>query len=53
VKIIRKLIVYHERCFGWKVDIMRGLHNHGLSDTLEGHTFVENLSANEQKYVVI
>ncbi|XP_058762940.1 uncharacterized protein LOC131636340 [Vicia villosa] len=36
---------------GWKVDVKRGVHNHGLPDKLEGHSFVGRLTRNQKQHV--
>ncbi|XP_058749048.1 PKS-NRPS hybrid synthetase cheA-like [Vicia villosa] len=36
---------------GWKVDVKCGVHNHGLPDRLEGHSFVGRLTTNEKQHV--
>ncbi|XP_058769876.1 PKS-NRPS hybrid synthetase cheA-like [Vicia villosa] len=36
---------------GWKVDVKCGVHNHGLPDRLEGHSFVGRLTTDEKQHV--
>ncbi|XP_058732665.1 protein FAR1-RELATED SEQUENCE 5-like [Vicia villosa] len=36
---------------GWKVDVKCGVHNHGLLDRLEGHSFVGRLTTDEKQHV--
>ncbi|XP_058742460.1 uncharacterized protein LOC131614947 [Vicia villosa] len=36
---------------GWKVDVKCGVHNHGLQDRLEGHSFVDRLATDEKQHV--
>ncbi|KAI5404175.1 hypothetical protein KIW84_051352 [Lathyrus oleraceus] len=36
---------------GWKIDIKCGLHNHGLPDRLEGHSFIGRLTIDEKQHV--
>ncbi|KAI5415151.1 hypothetical protein KIW84_040562 [Lathyrus oleraceus] len=36
---------------GWKIDIKCGLHNHGLPDRLEGHSFIGRLTTDEKQHV--
>ncbi|KAI5436541.1 hypothetical protein KIW84_022873 [Lathyrus oleraceus] len=36
---------------GWKIDVKCGLHNHGLPDRLEGHSFIGRLTTNEKQHV--
>lgn len=38
--------------FHWKIDVKYGLHNHGLPDRFEGHSFVCRLNANDQQHIV-
>ncbi|KAI5439307.1 hypothetical protein KIW84_024907 [Lathyrus oleraceus] len=37
---------------GWKIDVKYGLHNHGLPDRLEGHSFIGRLTTDEKQHVV-
>ncbi|KAI5435977.1 hypothetical protein KIW84_022415 [Lathyrus oleraceus] len=37
---------------GWKTDVKCGLHNHGLPDRLEGHSFIGRLTTDEKQHVV-
>ncbi|KAI5410962.1 hypothetical protein KIW84_056202 [Lathyrus oleraceus] len=37
---------------GWKIDVKCGLHNHGLPDRLEGHSFIGRLTTDEKQRVV-
>ncbi|KAI5400764.1 hypothetical protein KIW84_065573 [Lathyrus oleraceus] len=37
--------------FGWKIDVKCGLHNHGLPDRLEGHSFIGRLTTDEKQHV--
>ncbi|KAI5410840.1 hypothetical protein KIW84_056108 [Lathyrus oleraceus] len=36
---------------GWKIDVKCGLHNHGLPDRLEGHSFIGRLTTDEKQHV--
>ncbi|KAI5392978.1 hypothetical protein KIW84_060217 [Lathyrus oleraceus] len=36
---------------GWKIDVKYGLHNHGLPDRLEGHSFIGRLTTDEKQHV--
>ncbi|KAI5419423.1 hypothetical protein KIW84_043556 [Lathyrus oleraceus] len=36
---------------GWKIDVKCGLHNHGLPDRLEGHSFIGRLAPDEKQHV--
>ncbi|XP_058760194.1 uncharacterized protein LOC131633498 [Vicia villosa] len=36
---------------GWKIDVKCGVHNHGLPDRLEGHSFVCRLTTDEKHHV--
>ncbi|KAI5402613.1 hypothetical protein KIW84_050276 [Lathyrus oleraceus] len=37
---------------GWKINVKYGLHNHGLPDRLEGHSFIGRLTTDEKQHVV-
>ena len=37
---------------GWVLKVIRGYHNHDLSDTLVGHPFASRLKSNEQSLLV-
>ncbi|XP_050889604.1 uncharacterized protein LOC127094882 [Lathyrus oleraceus] len=37
---------------GWKVHVKCGVHNHGLPDRLEGHSFLGRLATDEKQYDV-
>ncbi|KAI5430951.1 hypothetical protein KIW84_035191 [Lathyrus oleraceus] len=36
---------------GWKIDVKCGLHNHGLPDRLEGHSFIGRLTTDKKQHV--
>ncbi|KAI5425905.1 hypothetical protein KIW84_031652 [Lathyrus oleraceus] len=36
---------------GWKIDVKCELHNHGLPDRLEGHSFIGRLTTDEKQHV--
>ncbi|XP_058775664.1 uncharacterized protein LOC131649938 [Vicia villosa] len=36
----------------WKIDVKCGVHNHGLPDRFEVHTFVSRLNADDQQHIV-
>ncbi|XP_050898680.1 uncharacterized protein LOC127105535 [Lathyrus oleraceus] len=36
---------------GWKIDVKCGLHNHGLPDRLEGHSFIGRLTTDKKQHI--